>query len=176
VGEAEAASPALRKDLRLQSENEELMWLFEFGMNAIRYDLIWDEKLNYRALPWAWEAAMKASGCPFCHNLEPQLASNHHAFSILDSRPVTPGHSLVISRNHAPTVFDLPPVEFAACFELVRELRELLVQKWKTKSLSIVMNCGAEANQTIQHAHIHLVPRHRDVPLPPAADVWSSLK
>jgi len=41
----------LRKDLRLQSENEELNWLFEYGMNAIRYDLIWDKKLNYRALP-----------------------------------------------------------------------------------------------------------------------------
>ena len=119
---------------------------------------------------------MKASGCPFCHNLEPQPASNHHAFSISDSRPVSPGHSLVISRNHAPTVFDLPPVEYAACFELVRQLRGLPVQKWKTKSLSVVMNCGAEANQTIQHAHIHLAPRQRDVPLPPAANVWSSLK
>ena len=51
MGKAEAASPALRKDLRLQSENEELISLFEYGMNAIRYDLIWDKKLNYRALP-----------------------------------------------------------------------------------------------------------------------------
>jgi hypothetical protein len=118
VGKAEAASPALRKDLRLHSENEELIWLSEYGMNAIRYDLIRDKKQNYRALPRAWVAAMKASGCPFCHNLEPQLASNHHAFSILDSQPVSPGHSLVICRNHAPTIFDLPPVEYAACFEL----------------------------------------------------------
>jgi|SRR4029077_19402268 len=119
---------------------------------------------------------MKASGCPFCHNVEPQLASNRDAFSIVDSRPVSPGHSLVISRSHAPTIFDLPPVEYAACFELVRELRELLVQKWKTIGLSVVVNCGAEANQTIKHAHIHLVPRYRSVPLPAAADVWSSLK
>jgi diadenosine tetraphosphate (Ap4A) HIT family hydrolase len=57
---------------------------------------------------------MKASWCRFCHNLEPQLASNRDAFSILDSRPVSPGHSLVISRNHAPTIFDLPPAEYAA--------------------------------------------------------------
>lgn len=119
---------------------------------------------------------MKVSGCPFCHNLEPQLTSNHGAFSISDSGSFSPGHSRVISRNHAPTIFDLPPAEYAACFELVRELRELLVQKSKTKSVSVVVNCGAEANQTIQHAHIHLVPRHRDVTLPPAADVWSSLK
>ena len=119
---------------------------------------------------------MKASGCPFCDNLEPQLASNPHAFSILDSRPVSRGHSLVISRNHAATIFELPPVEYAACFELVRELRELLVQKWKTNSFSVVVNCGAEANQTVKHAHIHLLPRHRDVPLSPEADVWSSLK
>ena len=109
---------------------------------------------------------MKASGCPFCYNLEPLLASNYHAFSILDSRPVSPGDSLVIIRSHAPTIFDLPPAESAACFELVRELREVLVHKWKTKSLSVVANCGAEANPTVQHARIHLVPRHRDVPLP----------
>ena len=32
-----------------------------------------------------------------------------------------------------PQPFDLPPVEYAACFELVPELRKLLVQKWKTK-------------------------------------------
>ena len=51
MGKAEAASPALRKDLRLQSENEELIWLFEYGMNAIRYDLICGKTLNYRALP-----------------------------------------------------------------------------------------------------------------------------
>jgi histidine triad (HIT) family protein len=86
---------------------------------------------------------MKASGCAFCDNLEPQLASNPHAFSILDSRPVSPGHSLVISRSHSPTIFDLPQVEYAACFELVRELRKLLVQKWNTKGLSVVVNCGA---------------------------------
>jgi diadenosine tetraphosphate (Ap4A) HIT family hydrolase len=119
---------------------------------------------------------MKASGCPFCHNLEPQLASNAPCILHFGSQPVSPAHSLVISRNQAPTIFDLPPVEYAACFELVRELRELLVQKWKTKSLSVVVNCGAEANQTTQYAHIHLAPWHRDVPLPPAADVWSSLK
>jgi hypothetical protein len=51
VGKAEAASPALRKDLRLQSENEELIWLFEYGMDAIRYDRIRDKELNYRAPP-----------------------------------------------------------------------------------------------------------------------------
>ena len=73
-------------------------------------------------------------------------------------------------------VFDLPPVEYAAGLELVCEFRELLVESWKTKSLSVVLNRGAEANQTIQHAHIHLMPRHRDVSLPPAADVRSALK
>lgn len=35
----------MRKDLRLHSENEELISLFEYGMNAIRCDLIWDKNL-----------------------------------------------------------------------------------------------------------------------------------
>ena len=51
MGKADATSPALRKDLRLHSVNEELISLFEYGMDAIRYDLIRDKELNYRAVP-----------------------------------------------------------------------------------------------------------------------------
>jgi diadenosine tetraphosphate (Ap4A) HIT family hydrolase len=114
--------------------------------------------------------------CPFCGNREARLASNRYAFAILDRGPLAPGHSLVISRRHVPTVFDLRFAENRACFELVRKLRERLEKEKEAKSFPIVVNCGSEANQTVCHAHIHLVPRYSGMPLSRATVDWSSIR
>lgn len=114
--------------------------------------------------------------CPFCHNDEPRVASNQSAFAIPDRRPVSPGHCLVISNSHVPTIFDLAPEEYAACFALLRKLRDLLAEERNAESFNVVVNCGAEANQTVRHAHIHLVPRYPNVPLPSAVDAWSGVR
>jgi diadenosine tetraphosphate (Ap4A) HIT family hydrolase len=105
----------------------------------------------------------------------PLLASNPHAFAIRDRRPVSSGHSLIVSRSHVTTIFDPPLVEYGACFELVREVKELLSKEKNTESFNIVVNCGPDASQTVSHAHIHLVPRYQGE-MPYAADAWSSIR
>jgi len=122
------------------------------------------------------EPPMEKDTCPFCQNRELLFASNQHAFAIPDRRPVSSGHSLIVSYSHVATIFDLPLVEYAACFELVREVKELLSKDKNTESFNVVVNCGPNANQTVDHAHIHLVPRYRGVPLPSATDAWSSIR
>jgi ATP adenylyltransferase len=118
---------------------------------------------------------MDRPSCPFCKNGEARRASNRYAFTVLDRRPLSPGHSLVISRRQVPTVFDLRFAEYRACFELVRKVGELLEKERRAKSFNIVVNCGSEANQTVSHAHIHLVPRYCGAPLPIETELWSSI-
>jgi len=72
---------------------------------------------------------MKHENCPFCRDHEPLLASNEHAFAISNKRPVSRGHSLVVSRAHVPTIFDLSAPEYSACFELVRKVKKLVSQE-----------------------------------------------
>jgi diadenosine tetraphosphate (Ap4A) HIT family hydrolase len=114
--------------------------------------------------------------CPFCDNCEPQLTSNQHAFAIWDATPVSPGHALIISRSHVPTIFDLTPAEYAACFELLRDVREFLSKEHATASFHVVVNCGPDANQRVGHAHIHLVPRYKGENLALTPHVWSSIR
>lgn len=105
--------------------------------------------------------------CPFCRVERSVLAKNLHAFAIEDGFPVSPGHSLVIPKAHVSTIFDLSEEIYAACFDLARVVKDLLQTKYSPDGFNIGVNCGESAGQTIDHAHLHIIPRYKgDVPNP----------
>jgi len=53
--------------------------------------------------------------CPFCNAMSDVVLENEHAFSIRDRHPVSPGHSLIIPKKHAITVFALPVEDYRGC-------------------------------------------------------------
>ena len=77
-----------------------------------------------------------------------------------DGFPVTPLHSLIVPRRHAPDYFSLTPEEVMACDELLRQGRdELCGTDSSIQGFNIGLNVGAVAGQTIFHCHFHLIPR-----------------
>jgi diadenosine tetraphosphate (Ap4A) HIT family hydrolase len=98
--------------------------------------------------------------CPFCNPDREIIAENDHSIAIFDSHPVSPGHALVIPRHHVSTIFDLADDEYASCFNLVRKIREILEEKHSTDAFNVGVNCGETAGQTVDHAHIHVIPRY----------------
>lgn len=102
---------------------------------------------------------MKAK-CPFCRvDLKHVLLSNEVAYSIRDKFPVSPGHTLVIPRSHVASVYDLSSREQCALWELTRAVREALRSTLGIDGFNIGLNDGLAAGQTIEHAHIHVIPR-----------------
>jgi diadenosine tetraphosphate (Ap4A) HIT family hydrolase len=99
--------------------------------------------------------------CPFCSPNRQTIAENEHAFAIADGYPVSLGHTLVIPKHHVSTVFDLSDEKYAGCFLLVRTVRMVLEELHGTIAFNIGVNCGEYAGQTIDHAHIHLIPRYQ---------------
>ena len=91
-----------------------------------------------------------------------KIHENEHAFSLLDGYPVTEGHMLVVPKRKVPEIFDLTDKEYQACFDLVRVVKDYLMNKYGTKSFNIGINCGTDAGQTIFHAHIHIIPRYKN--------------
>jgi ATP adenylyltransferase len=100
--------------------------------------------------------------CPFCNPDREIIAENEHALAILDDYPISPGHALVIPRRHTQTIFDLNDAEYAGCFDLAREVKGVLEEKHFTDAFNIGVNCGDVAGQTVEHAHIHVIPRYPD--------------
>jgi ATP adenylyltransferase len=103
------------------------------------------------------------SGCIFCElQADRVVASNALALAIRDSYPVTALHTLVIPKRHAATFFDLFEPERRAINQLLDEIRTDIVKKDALVSgFNIGMNSGETAGQTIDHAHVHLIPRRQ---------------
>ncbi|MBN1675254.1 MAG: HIT family protein [Kiritimatiellae bacterium] len=95
------------------------------------------------------------------------LIATEHAVAFLDKYPVSDGHTLVVPRKVVASLYELNPAEQAAVWELVREVRELLKERYRPAGFNIGLNDGAAAGQTIGHAHVHVIPRYEgDVPDP----------
>jgi diadenosine tetraphosphate (Ap4A) HIT family hydrolase len=101
--------------------------------------------------------------CPFCdidcNRIEFDLDS---MFCIYDLHPVTEGHMLVIPKDHITDIFD--EVESANgrydVFCMIRTCQIVLASKDPTiQGFNIGINNGVVAGQTVEHAHIHVIPR-----------------
>lgn len=97
--------------------------------------------------------------CIFCHLDREILVENALAVAVYDSFPVSPGHSLVLPRRHAGTIWDLSDEEYDACFRLVRQLKPILEARHRPDGFNVGVNCGATAGQSVWHAHVHVIPR-----------------
>ena len=125
-----------------------------------------------------------SSACAFCSLAPDRLVlTSVHAVVIRDSFPVSPGHTLVIARRHVGSFFDVTDDERAGLLDMLLRAREGLEREFHPAGYNIGINDGAAAGQTVQHLHIHLIPRYegdRDDPrggvrwvLPDKAAYWN---
>jgi diadenosine tetraphosphate (Ap4A) HIT family hydrolase/5-methylcytosine-specific restriction endonuclease McrA len=111
----------------------------------------------------------KIDGCPFCNLIEKRVVcENELAFAIRDKFPVTPLHTLVIPKRHVSEIFDLSRPETNACNELLGMAKQgINVADADVRGFNVGINNGEAAGQTVQHCHIHLIPRRQgDIPNP----------
>lgn len=98
--------------------------------------------------------------CPLCEriNTGEDRLDNELASAIADAFPVSQGHTLVVPRRHVTDLFAASAVEQAACWELVAAVVTGL-QATGVDGINVGVNVGRAAGQTIEHAHIHVIPR-----------------
>jgi superfamily II DNA or RNA helicase/diadenosine tetraphosphate (Ap4A) HIT family hydrolase/SOS-response transcriptional repressor LexA len=89
------------------------------------------------------------------------VASNELAFAIRDRFPVSPGHTLVVTRRVVSTWFEATPAERAAVMALVEEVKRRLDEELGPDGYNVGYNSGAAAGQTVMHLHVHVIPRFR---------------
>jgi diadenosine tetraphosphate (Ap4A) HIT family hydrolase len=105
--------------------------------------------------------------CIFCDLDRSILAESRLSFAVLDSFPVSDGHTLVIPKRHVASIWEMTTEEYTDAFKLVGKVKDILQQKFGPQGFNVGVNCGKAAGQTVFHAHIHLIPRYTgDVPNP----------
>lgn len=105
-------------------------------------------------------AQIKAD-CPFCQRIS---AGEYDATGVPDTvgfpplNPVTPGHYLIVSEDHVPSAIR-SPVAFGRCAQAAAYYALTMSQRGVADDWNIITSAGPAATQTVQHLHVHVVPR-----------------
>ena len=104
---------------------------------------------------------MKQEDCPFCNISREIILESDMCMAIYDQYPVSKGHVLVIPRRHMKDYFGLSQQEIKDLWVMVEKVKEFLESKYKPDGYNIGFNVGMAAGQTIDHVHIHVIPRYK---------------
>lgn len=96
--------------------------------------------------------------CPFCQPAD-TVVSNGLAFAVEDIFPASPGHMLVIPRRHIQTIDEATAEEILAFMDLLKKVKAIIRERYRADGFNIGINEGWVAGQTINHLHIHVIPR-----------------
>ena len=80
--------------------------------------------------------------------------------AILDIRPFTRGHTLVVPKQHTADLVDTPPQTCADLVSIGRRIaRAARESELRADGNNVVINDGRAAFQSVPHIHLHVVPR-----------------
>jgi len=104
------------------------------------------------------------SDCVFCKIRDGQIPSiklyeDARTLCIMDINPLNAGHCLVLTRAHAPTIFDADPADLAAAITTAQRVARAQQMALRPDGLNMLQANGAAAFQSVPHFHLHLIPR-----------------
>ncbi len=77
--------------------------------------------------------------------------------AFLDTRPLFPGHTLVVPRAHHETLVDLPEALVGPFFSRARRLARAMEDG--VGAVGSFVACNNRVSQSVPHLHVHVVPR-----------------
>ena len=108
---------------------------------------------------------MKKDDCIFCKIANGEIPSGtiyeDELFRvILDLGPATRGHALILPKDHASDLYELPEETAAGAMKVAKQIALKMKEKLHCDGLNLVQNNGEAAGQTVKHFHLHLIPRY----------------
>jgi len=104
------------------------------------------------------------TSCIFCRIVKGDLPAyklyeDEHCLVILDVNPIASGHSLIISKEHYPTILDTPVNILAHITQTIQKVIPGILKGTNAEGFNIMQNNGRCASQIVPHLHFHIIPR-----------------
>ncbi len=104
--------------------------------------------------------------CLFCKIVKKEIPSaaiyeDATTLAFLDLHPLAPGHALVVPKEHVETILGVAEPQAGPLFLAVKQVTQKLVDALAPHGFTIGINHGKISGQTIDHLHIHVIPRYR---------------
>lgn len=110
---------------------------------------------------------MKKDNCIFCKIANGEIPSktlyeDEDFRVILDLGPATKGHALILPKEHADNLYELSDEQAAKVLVLAKKMAAKMQKTLACEGLNLVQNNGEVAGQTVNHFHLHLIPRYQN--------------
>ncbi len=110
---------------------------------------------------------MKRDDCIFCKIANGDIPSatiyeNSDLRVILDIAPASKGHALIITKDHYDSIYDMDADTASKIFALGTALARAMRDELKCDGMNVLQNNGEAAGQTVNHFHMHFIPRYTD--------------
>ncbi len=110
---------------------------------------------------------MATESCLFCDIIAGKIPASKiyeddTVLAFLDLFPIEEGHTLVIPKYHAQTLFELPESILIDVMPKLQQVANHVMARLGCTGMTICQNNGASAGQTVGHVHFHLIPRWDD--------------
>jgi histidine triad (HIT) family protein len=102
------------------------------------------------------------STCIFCDIVEGKIPSeiaheDHLAVAFHDVSPKAPTHVLVVPREHLEDLDATQPGHESLLGHLMLVAKEIATKEGLADGYRVVVNCGSDGGQTVDHLHVHLL-------------------
>ncbi len=96
-----------------------------------------------------------------CH----RVYQDEHVLAFLDIHPVSYGHTLVVTKEPAPTMHELSSRAAAGLGAALPKICRAVLGATGAEAYNLVQNNGSLAGQEVNHVHVHIIPRYADRPV-----------
>lgn len=102
----------------------------------------------------------------FCKIIAKEIPANvvyedDKLISIMDAKPFSPGHLLIIPKVHRETLFDLEDDLLVSIQALAKKLITKMMERYPDiVTVKEIVNYGE--GQIVKHYHLHLIPFYKD--------------
>ena len=105
--------------------------------------------------------------CIFCKIIKGEIPSykiyeNDYVYAFLDIAQDCEGHTLVIPKKHCVNSLDCDTEYYIKVQETVKKISEHYVNECGYTGVNIFNASGLDAQQSVFHYHVHIIPRYNN--------------
>lgn len=106
-----------------------------------------------------------APECPFCDIIDREdpdareVFRDEHVVAFFPLEPATLGHTLVVPRKHVADIWELDAATASNLSGASLAVAAAIKRALQPEGLNVIQSNGEAATQTVEHLHVHLVPR-----------------
>jgi len=109
--------------------------------------------------------------CIFCKIIDGEIPAvkvldEEVVVAFMDINPSSKGHMLVVPKNHAENIFEIPESDLTALIKAVKRCANAVKEALNAEGVTILQLNGKASDQIVPHFHIHIIPRWKNDGLP----------